>query len=74
MTNTTDQFDFTKLSIPERIRLAQDIWDSVAADCETIALTEEQKAELDRRMEDYRKHPEQFSTWDEVKQRLQRRT
>ena len=74
MTNTTDQFDYTKLSIPERVLLAQDIWNSIVAESEIVELTDEQKAELDRRMEEYQKQPETFRTWDEVKERLRRRT
>ncbi len=42
-----------ELSILERIKLVEDIWDSIAADQASLPLTEEQKAELDRRLEAY---------------------
>jgi putative addiction module component (TIGR02574 family) len=45
--------DDTLLGLPidERIRLAEDLWDSVAADQGALPLTAEQKAELDRRLD-----------------------
>jgi putative addiction module component (TIGR02574 family) len=38
------------LSIEERIRLVEDVWDSIAADQQSLALTQEQKTEIDRRL------------------------
>lgn len=42
-----------QLPIDERIRLVEDIWDSIAADQKSLALTPDQKAELDRRLAAY---------------------
>jgi putative addiction module component (TIGR02574 family) len=42
-----------ELPIEERIRLVEDLWDSIAADKETLPVTPEQKAELDRRLDAY---------------------
>ncbi len=41
------------LSIDERLRLVEDIWDSIAADQGALPLTDEQKAELDQRLDSY---------------------
>ncbi len=41
------------LPIEERIRLVEDLWDSIASDQAALPLTDEQKAELDRRLEAY---------------------
>lgn len=41
------------LSIDERLRLVEDIWDSIAADQGALPLTDEQKAELDKRLDIY---------------------
>ena len=41
------------LPIGERIRLVEDLWDSIAADQATLSMTDEQKAELDRRLDAY---------------------
>ena len=41
------------LSVDERIRLVEDLWDSIAADQNALPLTTEQRLELDRRLERY---------------------
>lgn len=41
------------LSVDERLRLIEDLWDSIAADQQGLPLTAEQKAELDRRLDAY---------------------
>ena len=56
-----------KLSIPERLALVEEIWDSIAADNEYFNLTDEQRQELDRRLESFRADPSQGRTWDEIK-------
>lgn len=56
-----------KLSIPERLTLVQEIWDSIAEDNEYFELTEEQRQELDRRLESFRTNPSQGRTWEEIK-------
>ena len=45
--------DLRTLSIGERMQLVEDIWDSIAADQATLPLTDEQRAELDRRLDAY---------------------
>jgi len=62
--------DILNLSISERIQLVEDIWDSIATVPESLQLTEDQKAELDRRLDDYHKDPEQGAPWDTVRVRL----
>src|SRR5436309_7232262 len=46
-----------KLSVPERIELAEAIWDTVATDPEAFPLSEAHKAELDRRLADLEAAP-----------------
>lgn len=41
------------LPLDERIRLVEDLWDSIAADQSLLPLTPEQRAELDRRLDAY---------------------
>jgi len=47
-----------KLPIEDRIRLVEDIWDSIAADQSELDLTEAQKAELDKRLDAFEKDGE----------------
>jgi putative addiction module component (TIGR02574 family) len=42
-----------QLPVEERIKLVEDLWDSIAADQQALRLTAEQKAELDRRLDAY---------------------
>lgn len=56
-----------KLSIPERILLVEEIWDSIAQENESFELSDAQKRELDRRIESLRANPVQGRTWDEIK-------
>jgi putative addiction module component (TIGR02574 family) len=41
------------LPFDERIKLVEDLWDSIASDQQALALTAEQKAELDHRLDAY---------------------
>lgn len=56
-----------KLSVAERIILVEEIWDSIAADKETFELTQEQKDELNRRIEADRQNPDEGRPWEEIK-------
>lgn len=69
---TNPAFDFKQLSIAERLQLVEDLWDSIAqeADADTLPLTDEEKALLDKRLADYERNPEEGSSWEEVKARL----
>ncbi|WGV24286.1 addiction module protein [Halotia branconii] len=62
--------DISELSVSERIQLAEDLWDSILTDTNAVSLREEQKQELDKRLEIHRQNPKQGSSWEEVKQRL----
>jgi putative addiction module component (TIGR02574 family) len=65
------EMDLTKqaktLSIPERIRLVEEIWDTIAEENKAFELTDTQKSELDRRLALARQDPTRGRTWDEIK-------
>jgi putative addiction module component (TIGR02574 family) len=61
------------LSISERIQLVEDIWDSIASVPESVQLTDEQKIELDRRLDAYHADPGKGSPWDIVRERIRNR-
>ncbi len=67
---TKPAIDYRKLSIPERLELVEDIWDSIAQDAEAFPLSDEQKAELDCRLEAHRRDPESAIPWTEVRREL----
>lgn len=43
----------SQLPVDERIKLVEELWDSIASDQRTLPLTQEQKSELDRRLNAY---------------------
>lgn len=64
--------DLFSLSIPERIQLVEDIWDSITVQPEKVELSSDTKCELDKRLDEYEKNPQDQSSWDEVRSRLWR--
>lgn len=71
--NTIAKSDILTLSVPERILLVEDIWDSIAAIPDEVQLTEQQKVELDLRLDAYHRNPEAGSPWELVLDRVRRR-
>ncbi len=69
--NNTSITDLLRLSVPERLQLMEDIWDSITAIPDAIPLTDEQKRELDRRLVEYKLQPGTGIPWDKVKEKIQ---
>lgn len=63
-------FDFSHLTPAERIQLARDLWDSVEAEEADWPPSDDERAELDRRLEAARRNPGEGSSWDEVETRV----
>ncbi|MEK6580766.1 MAG: addiction module protein [Nitrospirota bacterium] len=59
-----------ELSIPERIQLVEDIWDTIAAETYAIELTEDEKRIIDERLEAFHRNPDLGSPWDDVYKRI----
>ncbi|MGB3788057.1 MAG: addiction module protein [Phormidesmis sp.] len=62
--------DIEQISISERIQLAEDLWDSIFENPESLAVTGSQKQAIDERLERHQTAPEDSSSWKEVKARL----
>ena len=62
-----------RLSVPERVRLVQDIWDTLQPTAEDLPLTAEQRAVVDRRLAEHQADPSSAVPWEEVKARLESR-
>ncbi|MCL0051757.1 addiction module protein [Thermodesulfovibrionales bacterium] len=62
--------DTLGLSIPERIQLVEDIWDTIAVEADSVELTEEEKKIIDGRLEAYHQNPNLGSPWGEVFERI----
>lgn len=64
--------DLLALPIVDRLRLVEDLWDSIAEVPESLHLTDAQRDELDRRLEAYHQDPASGSPWNDVKERIQK--
>jgi putative addiction module component (TIGR02574 family) len=63
--------ELLKLSPAERIQLAEDLWDSVAAHPEGLPpMSEAERREIDRRLAEHEAAPESAIPWEEVRKRL----
>ena len=61
-----------RLPAEDRRKLADDIYDSIDRDVEGFDLSDEQKAEIDRRLAEYEKDPSIARPWEEVRERLRK--
>ncbi|HWF60379.1 MAG TPA: addiction module protein [Nitrospira sp.] len=59
--------EILKLSVSERVQLAEDIWDSIAADPESLPVTDAQKRVLDIRREAHSNDPGSTRSWEEIR-------
>ena len=63
----------TKLPLSDRIKLVEDIWNSIADEPDPFPLTKEQERELDRRLTLMKKNPKRALPWVEAKRRIRER-
>jgi putative addiction module component (TIGR02574 family) len=64
---TLESLGLDRLPAADRLALAHQLLDSLAADVEPGPLTPEQAAELDRRLLDMEENPDDEVPWEEVK-------
>ncbi len=67
MTATPLPHDIRSLSVSDRVRLAELIWDSVIEDETEFSLSENQQDELRRRISAHRAAPDRGKAWEQVK-------
>ena len=70
--------ELMQLDAVERLDIAEKLWDSVhppgsALPGETVVITPEQMAEIDRRIEEHRRNPDSAIPYEEVVERLRSR-
>ena len=62
--------DLRRLPIPQRIQLVEDLWDSIAEEASAIHLSQEQIAELDRRLDALEAQPASGTPWHIARERI----
>jgi putative addiction module component (TIGR02574 family) len=60
--------EIARLSVPERILLLEDLWDSIAADESSVPVPQSHRAELDRRLAEYEKDPGKLLSLEDLQQ------
>lgn len=68
--NTLAMTNVLSLSVPERIQLVEDIWDTIVEFPEEVGLTDELKKELDSRLAAYHQNPDEGAPWGLVRERI----
>ncbi len=66
MSPTLEQRGIDRLSIEQRIALAQEILDSVVAEKPVSTLSEAKRVELQRRLADHAAHPDDVVPWEQI--------
>lgn len=63
--------DCQDMSVTERIRLVEDIWDSIVSETpDSIAITDAQREEIRRRVAEHDANPASAVSWDAVRKEL----
>jgi putative addiction module component (TIGR02574 family) len=66
MPPTLHDLGIDRLSVEDRIALAQAIWESIAAESPRSFLTDAKRAELVRRLADHKANPSDVVPWGQI--------
>ena len=59
-----------QLTASEKLLFVSELWNDLEAHPSEVPVSREIIGELDRRMERFRQHPGEFTTWEAVKERI----
>lgn len=62
--------EIQQLSAAEKLLFVSELWNDLEAHPSEVPVAREIITELDRRMEHFRQHPEEFTSWEDVKERI----
>lgn len=66
-----DRFpEVRRLTPSEKLIFVSELWNDLEAHPSEVPVSPDVIAELDRRMAHFREHPEDFTTWEAVRDRL----
>ncbi|MEW6348206.1 MAG: addiction module protein [Thermodesulfobacteriota bacterium] len=69
----TDIPEIAQMSVPERILLVEDLWDSIASDESCVAVPQSHMEELERRLQAYEADPDNLLSLEELRGGIERR-
>ncbi len=62
--------EILELPVPDRLRVVEEIWESIVAAPEALPVPQSQRDELDRRLKLHQEDPEAATPWETVRSRL----
>jgi putative addiction module component (TIGR02574 family) len=74
MTQYFDPAELRELPLAERLKLIEDLWDSIEAEGGDLPLPDWHRAEIDRRLEALDKSDGAGAPWEEVRRRIAGKT
>jgi putative addiction module component (TIGR02574 family) len=63
--------EIARLTVPEKILLLEDLWDSIAAQESSVPVPPSHREELDRRLAEYEKDPGRLLMLDDLRGRVE---
>jgi putative addiction module component (TIGR02574 family) len=69
--STANKIDIQELSQSERILLAEQLWDSITDNQDTLEVTDAQMKILQQRLAAYQASPNEGTSWEQVKKEMQ---
>lgn len=67
MSATIKSLGIDRLGVDERLKLVEEIWETIGAEGESVPITPAQRAELERRVAEDDLNPDAVTPWEEVK-------
>jgi len=74
MTQSSSDLDIKQLSVAERLDLISVLWDSIPNSLEELPIPEWHREELERRLADADANPDAAIPWEEVWERLRKKS
>lgn len=65
--------EITKLSMPEKILLVEDLWDSITSDESVVPVPHSHMEELDKRLKKYESAPGNLLSLEALRTRIEKR-
>jgi putative addiction module component (TIGR02574 family) len=66
----TDIAELRALPVADRLKLIEDLWDSIERDAEALPLPDWHRAEIDRRLDTLETGASVSAPWEEVRRRI----
>ena len=70
MSDTANTTELTRLPVAERLKLIEQLWDSLEAEVDSLPLSDWQRKEIDDRIEALESGTSVGAPWDEVRRRI----